>query len=157
ETELPVPDDRHRRLNRRVQHVEGDDRGKDELGKGKGHDEAHYAVHFAAEVGVEADAHDDHPQDGPAYAAHELAAVPERPLELPQPDGVDSAQHPHAASASPARHPVCSPPRRPKDSRWSLGPAASSRISRPVSDKKTLSRLTDSTDRARTRVPWAAR
>ena len=123
EAELAVPDRRHRRLHRGVHDVEHDHGREDELEIGVGHDEADLAVDLAAEIGIEADPHDEHPEQRPADAADELAAVADGALHLAQPDGVDAAQLEHdrrgrAACASATldgrvRHLVCSPPRLP--------------------------------------------
>src|SRR5262249_21955586 len=136
-------------------------RGEDELQVGEGHDEVDRAVDLAAEIGVEPDAQDQHPQDRAADAADELAAIAEGALHLAQPQPVKSSQLDHQRRTpfhrlSPA-HLGCSPPRRPNARVRSRTPAPRSRSSRPVSDRKTVSRLGTSILSAVIRVPNSAR
>ena len=58
----------------------------------KGTTKRDLAVDLAAEIGVEADAEDQHPEDRPADAADELAAVAQRALHLAQPEAVEPAE-----------------------------------------------------------------
>ena len=160
EAELAVPDHGHGRLHRRVHDVERNHRGEDELQIGVGHDEADLAVDLAAKIWIEADAHDQHPQQRPAYPADKLAAVAYRALHLAEPDRVEAAAL--QADRMPKTivrnrrcviHRVCSPPCRPNAMVRSRAPAAWSRISRPVRERNTLSRLGSSTERRRMRLP----
>src|SRR5690348_5691541 len=160
EAELAVPYHRHCRLHRRVHNVERDHRREDELQVGIRHDEADFAVDLAAEIGIEADAHDQHPQQWPANPADKLAAVAYRTLHLAEPDRVETAALQADRTPKPSLrnhchvvHRVCSSPCRPNARVRSLAPAAWSRISRPVRERNTLSRLGSSTERRRMRLP----
>src|SRR5699024_8740573 len=104
------------------------------------HHEAHFSVNFPPEVRIQADAHDEHPQQRAADAADELAAVPHCAFHFAEPDGVKTVQ-----LGKDRVHRVCSPPRWPKAKVMSRPVAASSRSSRPVSDRNTDSSVGCST------------
>src|SRR4029078_2837741 len=112
---------------------------------------------------IEADPHDQHPQQRPADAADELAAIAQRAFYLAQPAGVESAElrrdgaHARGRGGCGPDHRVCSPPRLPNACGRSRRPATWSRSSRPGSDRNTVSRLGFSTTNFRSRPPWRAR
>src|SRR6266446_4853998 len=95
EPEFAVPDHRNRGLDRRIENVQHDDGGKDELEVGVGDDEPGFAIHLTPEIRVEADAEQDHPQDRTAEAPDKLPAIAQCTLDLAQPDCIKRAQLTH--------------------------------------------------------------